>query len=180
MQALGTFVVALVVVTSVASAQTSSSYKLTEHSLNAGGRPEHGTVAASASYRITLDSIGDAIVAGSLSSASFHTVASFGQAYPPPEEVRDLRWATATDLEWNAERSVGGYNLYRDGLTDLPGTHGECLASDLGGTSYIDTTDPPAGDGYFYLVTARNRLHEEGNRGTRSDGTPRSSLNACP
>src|SRR6185503_7363715 len=55
---------------SIAFAQTSASYKLTEFALNSGGDPSNATSAGSASFRIRLDAIGDAVVATGLSSAS--------------------------------------------------------------------------------------------------------------
>ena len=54
----------------VVLAQTSASYKLTEFTFNNGGDPTNGSSAASASYRIRLDAIGDAVTATALSSAS--------------------------------------------------------------------------------------------------------------
>jgi hypothetical protein len=43
-----------------AHAQTSASFKLNEFTLNAGGDPQNGSSAASASFHIKLDAIGDA------------------------------------------------------------------------------------------------------------------------
>jgi hypothetical protein len=163
-----------------AVAQTSTSYKLTEHTLNVGGRPEDGVVASSTSFRITLDSIGDAIIGRNLSSASFRSGGGVGQAFPPPGEVQGLRWTGPTNLEWNTEPSAGRYNVYRDPLASLPGTHGSCLTADLGGTAYTDVENPPAGGGYFYLITVENLLGEEGTRGYQTDGSPRSDATACP
>ena len=38
----------------------------------------------------------------------------------------------------------------------------------------------PAGNGYFYLVTARNRLWEEGTKGSSSAGAQRANPAPCP
>ena len=42
-------------------AQESASYKLNEHTFNSGGNPSDGVVLTSASYKITLDAIGDSV-----------------------------------------------------------------------------------------------------------------------
>jgi hypothetical protein len=45
------------------------------------------------------------------------------------------------------------------------------------------TTDPDVPSvttGYFYLVTADNRLDEEGTKGFRSNGTERGNPAPCP
>ena len=72
----------------VAIAQTSTSYKLTEFTFNNGGDPGNGSSAASASHRIRLDAIGDAVAATALSSASQHMDAGFVSDYPPSGEVK--------------------------------------------------------------------------------------------
>ena len=105
---------------------------------------------------------------------------SFFQGYLPPGEVQGLRWLSGSHLAWDADPASVTYNVYRDGLAGLPGTHGECLADEVGGTAYAEATNPAPGAGFFYLVTAENRLNEESSRGVQSDGNPRSELNACP
>ena len=164
----------------LAPAQQSSSFKLDEHVFNAGGDPHQGQVLTSARFRITLDAIGEGLVGTGLSSPSFRSNGGFIGAYPPPGEVAALSFLDDDTLEWSPEPSVGSYNVYRDPMTDLPGTHGDCLAGEVGGTAYAEAADPSPGAGFFYLVTAENRLSEEGTRGVQSDGSSRSTLNACP
>ena len=53
------------------------------------------------------------------------------------------------------------------------------LADDLIDTEYVDTDTVPAADGFFYLVTAVNRLDEEGSRGVDSGGSLRRGT-PCP
>ncbi|RMF71809.1 MAG: hypothetical protein D6738_13060, partial [Acidobacteria bacterium] len=49
-----------------ATAQQSASYRMDEHVLNQGGRPAGGVTASSASYRVSLDSLGEALVRAGL------------------------------------------------------------------------------------------------------------------
>jgi hypothetical protein len=82
-------------------------------------------------------------------------------------------------LRWNPEKSVGVYNVYREPISSLPGA-GTCLARGLQVTNYNEPTVPLSGTGYYYLITAENRLGEEGTKGFRSSGTERSNAFACP
>lgn len=162
------------------AAQSSASFRLEEHSWNAGGHPEGGAAAASASFRISLASIGDSVVRTGLSSPSFRADTGYAFGYAPPAEVLNLVWSSATTLEWSADGSVGSYNLYRDLVGTLSGLgFGQCEQQGLTGSSTTDTDTPGLGAAYFYLVTAVNRLAEEGPKGLQSDGTPRQG-NACP
>ena len=165
---------------SPALAQQSASFQLDEHVLNLAGHPEQGSVPGSASYRISLDSLGEGMVRSGISSASFRMDGSFGSAYPPPGEVQDLRFLDATTLAWNAERSVGSYNAYRGALTEVAGnSYGTCWEQDVAGEIVSDAEPVPAGSGFFYLVTAKNRLREEGSKGRDGDDTERTGY-VCP
>ena len=73
-----TAILLALLVAGTALAQTSASYKLSEHTFNNGGHPEEGTVMASTSYRVSLDSIGDGLVGPGLASASYHMDGGFG------------------------------------------------------------------------------------------------------
>jgi hypothetical protein len=172
--------IALSAMSTVAMAQTSASYKLTEFTLNGGGRPANGASATSASYRIKLDAIGDAAVATGLSSASHHMDDGFVSLYPPPGEVRNERWTGKTILSWDPEGSVGTYEVYRDLLSSLPGSFGVCLQSPLTAETATDAASPASGTAWLYLVTARNRLGEEGTKGFRSNGIERPNASPCP
>jgi hypothetical protein len=171
---------ALAAVTTVANAQTSASYKLVEFTFNGGGRPTNGSIASSASYRIKLDAIGDALAATGLASASQHMDGGFVSNYPPPGEVRNGRWASKSTLSWDPEASVGTYEVYRDVLSSLPGSFGACFQSPLLTETATDAASPVAGTAWFYLVTARNRLGEEGTKGFRSSGVERPNASPCP
>ncbi len=170
-----------------ASAQTSASFQLEEYTLNAGGTPSQGTEVVSASFRLTVASIGDSVSATGLGSASFQLDSGFGVAYPPPGEVAAMCGAGAclafTDLQtliWPTERSAGAYNLYRD---DTSGGYGTCEQQDLGATTATDLSAPSTGNSFYYLVTVENRLAEEGTKGFQSGAIERlgaTDLLACP
>lgn len=164
-----------------AGAQESANYRLKEHVFNAGGHPENGTSMASAHFLIRLDAIGDGAARSGLSSASYKMEAGFIVAYPPPGEVANLRFADTTTLIWQPEPSIGNYALYRALLTALSGgSTGDCSQFGLTGITATDAASPPVGNGFFYLVTARNRLAEEGTKGFDSAGVERPNPLPCP
>ncbi len=164
-----------------AAAQQSASYELSEHVFNAGGHPRDGQVASSANYQVSLDSIGDAFMARGLSSAGYSMDVGFVPTYPPPGEVLGLRFpADDSTLAWDAEPSVGNYDLYRDLLSTLSGLgFGQCFQQDIVGTTASDADLPARGNGFFYLVTAENRIGEKGTKGNRSNGVERTGT-VCP
>jgi len=164
-----------------AIAQTSTSYKLTESTFNNGGDPRNGAFAASASYRVRLDAIGDAVLAAGLSSASQRMDGGFVSRYPPPGEVKGHLFSNKTTLTWSAEPSVGTYDVYRALLSSLSGlAFGTCLQNGLTAETATDPSTPSAGQGYFYLITARNRLGEIGTKGYASTGLERANAAPCP
>jgi hypothetical protein len=174
------WVVALLASSGLALAQQSASFRLAEHTLNAGGRPAGGTVVVSASHSITLDAVGDAVTPGRLAGASFQLGGGFVSPYPPPGEVAGLRFTSATTLAWAPEPTAGTYNFYRGALASLGGLgYGACRTSAVAGTTTADPDVAPAGNGYFYLVTAANLLAEEGTKGFGSAGE-RPNPSPCP
>ncbi len=166
-----------------ASAQQSTSFTLEEHVFNAGGHPQAGAILTSASFQITLAAIGDNLVATGLSSASFQLDGGFVTGYPPPGEVLGLRFTDATTLVWDPERSRGDYALYQ-GLVAVPfdADYGLCeqppplLATETATVTALTGT----GDALFFLVTARNRLAEEGPKGFDYVGVERGNPVPCP
>jgi hypothetical protein len=75
---------------------------------------------------------------------------------------------------------VGTYNLYRDLMSNLVGLgFGDCQQQDLPTSTTTDDDALAVGDGFFYLVTAENKLAEEGTKGSQSNGSEREG-NACP
>jgi len=170
----------LLTMTLPALAQSSASYKLEEHVFNNGGRPENGTVATSSSFKITLDAIGDAIGAQALSSASFNMAGGIVGSNPPPGEVTGFRFDDKQAFHWDPEPSVGVYNLYRDQLSVIGALgYGSCLVQGLPQPSGTDSDPLPGSGGFFYLVTAENRLAEEGTKGFTAEGAERLGT-ICP
>ena len=163
-------------------AQSSGTYRMTEHVFNAGGSPRQGLSLTSASYRMTLDALGEAVSRSALSSASFHLDSGFAAPYTPPGEVENLTIMTDhVTLTLDPESSAGTYAVYRANLPGNPGPgFGTCLQQGLQNASATDTDVPTAGGGYFYLLTARNRLREEGTKGNQSNGSGRPNPLPCP
>jgi hypothetical protein len=165
-----------------ARAQSSGHYSLEEHVFNTGGRPADGVVAASGHFTLSIDSVGEGIAGLASSGSNFSMEGGFTAAYVPPVEVEGLRFIAGDTLAWDVESSAGIYNLYRGRVRDLPGlSSGECLEQEITGESTVDPAFPdPSGEGYFYLVTAENRLADEGSMGADSDGSERVNDSPCP
>jgi hypothetical protein len=163
-----------------AMAQSGATYKLTEISINSGGDPGAGGPLSSMHFRISLDAVGEGAVLSGLASASLNVDAGFVGRYPPPGDVTGLRFNDPATLQWDPERSAGSYQIYRGTIDALPGTFGACFASDLPSASATDAAIPSVGGGFFYLVTASNRLFEEGTKGYRSNGAERGNPTPCP
>ncbi len=158
--------------------QESPNYQNKEYVFNSGGNP--APEISSTNYKITLSSIGDGLFQAGISSSNYQIDSGFINSYPPPEEVLNLMFVSKTNFIWDPEKSVGTYNVYRGFITDLPSSYGSCFAYNLTSTNYTDSSTPPAGQCYFYLVTAKNRLAEEGTMGRRSDGQKRQNTSPCP
>ena len=173
-------VLAAVCVVAPAAAQQSVSFKLNEQIFNAGGRPEQGVVAASASFRMTIDSIGDSVSGLAVAGPSFSIGTGMAGAYPPPGEVLNLSFADPVTLAWGAEKSAGVYNLYRGTVGTLPGTYGSCYQLSLSSNTTMDPGVPPLSQAWFYLVTVENGLWEEGTKGYASNGAERGNPVPCP
>jgi len=77
---------------------------------------------------------------------------------------------TGSTIQWSPEPSAGVYEVYRGVMSSLPGTFGTCFAGNVSAPTITDASSPPAGQAYFYLVTVRNRLGEEGPKGYQSNG----------
>ena len=172
----------LVAVSAVAPvwAQTSASYKLTESSINSSGNPKNGVILVSPHFQIRLDSVGEPLVGTGPASASFHVDGGYVGSYAPPTEVTDLRLNAPTSLEWGPGASAMTYQVYRGALASLPGTFGTCFVGNLAAPTTTDASTPAPGQAYFYLVTGRNRLSEEGPKGYRSSGVLEPNPLPCP
>jgi hypothetical protein len=180
MAAVVTLALAALLFAPEARAQQSANFKLTEWTINAGGDPLNGTSAASVSWKINLDAIGDGVLAVGQGSASFHMDSGFVDVYAPAGEVQNQRFTNASTMTWDPEKSVGVYEVYRGLISGLPGGFGTCFQSALASAAVSDAGTPPLGDGWFYLVTAKNRLGEEGTKGYDSNNIMRSNGAPCP
>jgi hypothetical protein len=175
-----TVLLAILTLTGSVAAQESAGYQAREHVLNAGGHPAEGITPTSASYRISLDSLGDGVVWARLASPSFRLDGGSAAAALPPGEVTGLRWTDRQILVWDREPAAFSYGVYRGALADAAGpAYGDCALADVAATLVVDTTSPSSGEGFFYLITARNGLNEQGPKGRRSDGSLRAG-NVCP
>jgi hypothetical protein len=159
-------------------AQSSTNYQNEEHTVNAGGNP--APVLTSTNYSVTLSSIGDGLSGTGMSSTGYSMDGGFPAPYPPPGEVLDLQFTSKTSFGWDPEVSVGTYRVYRGLVSALSSGYGACLTSGLALPLATDAATPSSGQCYFYLVTAENRLSEEGTLGMKSDGTPRPNTAPCP
>ncbi|HKQ62504.1 MAG TPA: hypothetical protein VJS92_14530 [Candidatus Polarisedimenticolaceae bacterium] len=163
-----------------ALAQTSANYKLQEHNFNAGGDPSQGGVLTAPHYKITFDSIGDPLARTDMNSPGFHVDSGFVARYRPPAEITGVKFVNKTTLQWNPDRSIGEYEVYRAATTTLPGAFGQCFSMHLTSETASDASNPTVGVARFYLVTARNRLGEESSKGYRSSGVERTNSSPCP
>lgn len=164
-----------------AVAQSSASYRLSEHSFNAGGRPAQGVVSSSAGFRLTLDSIGDPTSYRDFAGMSFKVDGGFTPAYAPPGEVLDLD--LLGDLEtlvWSWEAGSATYNVYSGAIATLPGSYGGCAMERIAANSWADPTIPAQGGGLFYLVTGENLLWQEGTKGWDTNNVERNNSLSCP
>jgi hypothetical protein len=100
-----------------------------------------------------------------------------------PGPVTGLSWTSKTSLGWSVEASAAEYHIYRGPLGSLSYAGFGVCRDDLDGartdTVLSDAQLPPAGQGYFYGVTAENAAHQEGSLGFATC-VERSSFNPCP
>lgn len=171
---------ALLGVASDARAQESASYRLAEATFNAGGRPAAGGTPSSASYRVSLEAIGGAIAHLGAAGASYVADGGFAPPYRPPTEVQGVVFLDGDTLDWSGEPSTGAYRVYRGAAAQLGGPTGDCFADDVTATTMDDADEPDPGDAFLYLVTAVNRLREEGTPGVASSGVERLLASTCP
>jgi hypothetical protein len=177
-----------------ALAQSSANFQVEQATFNAGGHPADGVVMASASHTISLDSIGEGAVAGGMTSASFRMDAGLVGLYQPPLEVAPSCGTGAgtclavshaaspsiAQLTWPFEPSGGSYNLYRETVPSLAGlAFGACYQQGLTTELAVDADPISVESGFFYLVTAVNRLGEQGTKGFLSNGAERAGA-VCP
>jgi hypothetical protein len=162
------------------AAQESTHSRLSEAVFNAAGHPAQGIILTSGSWRLSLDALGDPLAGASLSSPSFTLGAGVVAPHPAPGEVGLLRFLDSQTLAWTREPSAGDYDLYRGVLARPQIDFGTCLQAGIAATTATDPAIPPPLTGWFYLVTVRNDLREEGTMGHTSGGAPRPNTSPCP
>jgi hypothetical protein len=162
-------------------AQESTSYKLSEHTVNAGGYPKDGEVLHSTSFRMTLSAIGDNLTPTNLSSSNYQINGGLVGSYPPPGEVANLQFTDATTLLWDVEPTRGNYNLYSGDVTQpFDPNYGVCQPPRIPTETTAFAATPALGEALFVLITVDNLIDEEGTKGTRSDGMERPNPVPCP
>jgi hypothetical protein len=179
----GSLLVAALVVSmpSAILAQSSASYRLSEHAFNAAGRPAQGVVSTSTSYRLSLDSIGESIAGGALDGASYHLDGGIAATHRPPGEVTGLQiLADQQTVTWAWEPASMTFNVYSGPVNTLAGGSGTCAAASVAGTTWPDTTAPASRSALFYLVAGENGLRQEGTLGYASSGAERGGAVSCP
>jgi uncharacterized protein (DUF1800 family) len=98
----------------------------------------------------------------------------------PPGEVTGVAFGPGPSLAWDAVSGADDYNVYRGLLPWLAaGAGAQCHGDEIAATSFATPGEPPAGQGYFYLVTAESNAFGEGSAGTSSGGAPRALRGAC-
>ena len=147
----------------------SPGFHISASSFSASG--SEGVVLTSTGFRLTLMAMGEAApTPGVLAGTSFRMEGGLACGNTPPGEVQGLRFSDADHLSWLPHAPAIAYHIYRDA---------QCLDTREVETS-VDTTTPPSGDVFHYLITAENRLSEEGTTGFESSGAVRPTPNACP
>jgi hypothetical protein len=175
-----TIVALVLMIPAALHAQTSTSYRLDEHSMNAGGRPAQAAVTISSSYRLSLESIGQPVIGRALSGVTLRLNGGFVPPYLPPGEVAGLGFlADQQTLTWLREPASTLYNVYSGPISNLPGGYGLCAAAQVSGTSWSNATAPAPGSGWLYLVTGVSCLLEEGTKGYASSGAKRGNPAPC-
>ena len=106
-------------------------------------------------------------------------------AFATPGEVRDLKFASKTLLQWRAETGRSGpgttYDIVRGPLSGLPippGSGATCVSNGQFRTDFSDTSVPAPGTGRYYMVRGANNCGN-GTYGFASSGIQRTT-GICP
>ena len=107
-------------------------------------------------------------------------------SYDAPGEAGPLDVLDAATVLWGSMSHAAGpgtvYDLVRGAVSDLRSSGSiataACVAAGTAATSFTETLTPAAGDGYYYVVRARNACGS-GGWGQTSAGAPRSHAD-CP
>jgi len=70
------------------------------------------------------------------------------------DPIETLRFDATGRMRWDPVPGVNSYRIYRDLVSNLKAdNYGECFASPVFGSDYLDTATPPAGQAWLYLLT---------------------------
>lgn len=110
---------------------------------------------------------------------------SDGTSWSTPGEVDRLDFAQDASMTWTVPSDPGGtatevlYDLIRSNVArDFVGP-ATCVTTNTSATTMIDSTLPPTGAAFYYLVRAGNGCPLEGPLGSDSSGVPRLGR-TCP
>ena len=101
-----------------------------------------------------------------------------------PGEVDELAFlADKTTLRWESAAPTSGFltvhEVARGALDAFPVGMATCVGSAVSGQTLTDATLPEAGQGFWYLVRARNSMGQHGTYGRQSSGAER-AVAGCP
>ena len=106
------------------------------------------------------------------------------QGRPPDPAPLLLSGTSPTSLTWPVSLTADRWDVSRGLLSSLaPANYGGCFADDLSQPAATDTSLPPVGDGWYYLVRGEDAgCGGSGIWGTNSSGSERVNGNssACP
>ena len=135
---------------------------------------------------VTPDAQGQGTLAMTLDTTSLPaaTVDQGGVTPPPclaPSEVGvDLLFLDRPSLSWSASDAAASYNVYRGSIDGGAWNFDHvCLTSGLTSPGATDSTPPPSGKAFYYLVSGKNACGE-GGLGNTSGGQPRPNPSPCP
>ncbi|HZN02364.1 MAG TPA: DUF1800 domain-containing protein [Candidatus Polarisedimenticolia bacterium] len=101
-------------------------------------------------------------------------------AAAPPGEVTGVQVGSSSQISWTTIAGAADYNVYRGLVSWLGrGDGAECHGDEIAATSFPSAANPPAGEAYFYLVTAESSSGEEGTAGTGTGGSGRPLRGSC-
>jgi hypothetical protein len=102
-----------------------------------------------------------------------------GPCNPPLEVATNLVFVDSQTLSWSSSPGVDSYNLYIGFIVGAWSFNHICLAPGLLSPGATDSSLPPAGFAYYYLVSGSN-VCGEGSLGVISAGQPRPNPSPCP
>ena len=149
-----------------------------------------GRVLAAAAIALVMGAVSTSSLAVPVSIAyTGDNIVEWWRVLPDPQNpatgpgaATPLHFTDATALAWETASysNADSFDLYRGSLTDLAaGGSPDCLDSELALPEAIDATVPVPGEGFGYMVGARN-ASGIGTLGATSGGTPRPNALPCP